>query len=119
MFPKTGVIVQNAKELDGIGEYVKDLVKVSSQKISDPVEVLKKSKADVLVCYLPVGSQKAVEYWANVCLKAKVGMVNCLPVFIASDPAWRKKFIKANVPIVGDDIKSQIGATIVTGVLQI
>jgi myo-inositol-1-phosphate synthase len=114
---KTGVIVQNAQVLDGIGEYLEDVVKPAKKVAPDPVEILKKVKADVLVCYLPVGSQKAVEYWAEVCLKAKVGMVNCLPVFIASDPAWRKKFINAKVPIVGDDIKSQVGATIVHRVL--
>lgn len=114
---KTGVIVQNAQVFDGIGEYLKDVVKLSKQEVPDPVDVLKKAKTDVLICYLPVGSQKAVEYWAEVCLNAKVGMVNCLPVFIASDPIWRKKFIKANIPIVGDDIKSQVGATIVHRVL--
>jgi myo-inositol-1-phosphate synthase len=115
--PKTGVIVQNAQVLDGIGEYLQDVVKPANKDIPDPVEVLKKAKAEVLVCYLPVGSQEAVEYWAEVCLQAKAGMVNCLPVFIASDPTWRKKFIDAQVPIVGDDIKSQVGATIVHRVL--
>jgi len=114
---KTGVIVQNAPVLDGIGEYLEDVVSVSKQATPDPISILKKAKADILICYLPVGSQKAVEYWAEVCLKAKVGMVNCLPVFIASDPKWKKKFIDANVPIVGDDIKSQVGATIVHRVL--
>lgn len=115
--PKTGVIVQNAPVLDGIGEYTRGVVIPAKQNIADPVSILKKTKADVLICYLPVGSQKAAEYWADVCLKTKVGMVNCLPVFIASDPTWRKKFIDANVPIVGDDIKSQVGATIVHRVL--
>lgn len=114
---KTGVIVQNAQVLDGIGEYLKDVIKPSKKDMPDPVAILKKAKADVLICYLPVGSQKAVEYWADICLQAKVGMVNCLPVFIASDPTWRKKFVDANVPIVGDDIKSQVGATIVHRVL--
>lgn len=110
---KTGVIVQNAEVLDGIGEYVQDVVKISKKKVPDPVKVLKDSGADVLVNYLPVGSQKAVEYWADVCLKAKVAMINCIPVFIASDKKWSKKFTDAGVPIVGDDIKSQVGATIV------
>jgi len=114
---KTGVTVQNAQVFDGIGEYLQDVVSISKTDIPDPVEVLKKSKAEILICYLPVGSQQAVEYWADVCLKAKVGMVNCLPVFIASDPKWRKKFIDANIPIIGDDIKSQVGATIVHRVL--
>ncbi len=110
--PKTGVIVQNGKVLDGIGEYIQDVVKPSAKAIPDPVEILKKSKADILVSYLPVGSQKATEYWANICLRAKVAMVNCIPVFIASDPTWAKKFADAGIPIVGDDIKSQVGATI-------
>jgi myo-inositol-1-phosphate synthase len=115
--PKTGVIVQNAEVFDGIGEYLEDVVSVSKKDVPDPVAVLKEANAEILICYLPVGSQQAVEYWADVCLKAKVGMVNCLPVFIASDPKWRKKFVDANVPIVGDDIKSQVGATIVHRVL--
>jgi len=114
---KTGVIVQNAAVLDGIGEYLEDVITLSKKVAPDPVKILKQTGAEILICYLPVGSQRAVEYWANVCLKAKVGMVNCLPVFIASDAKWRKKFIEANVPIVGDDIKSQVGATIVHRVL--
>lgn len=110
---KTGVIVQNVEVLDGIGEYLKDVVHPSSEPKPDPIKILQDVKADVLVSYLPVGSQKAVEYWADICLKAKVAMVNCIPVFIASDPEWSKKFTDAGVPIVGDDIKSQVGATIV------
>jgi len=110
---KTGVVVQNAKVIDGIGEYLKDVITVSKKSLPDPVSILKKSKADILVNYLPVGSQKAVEYWADICLQAKVGMVNCMPVFIASNPTWSKKFVAAKLPIVGDDIKAQIGATIV------
>jgi myo-inositol-1-phosphate synthase len=109
----TGIIVQNGEVLDGIGEYLKDVIHVSNEKKPDPVKILQDTKADVLVSYLPVGSQKAVEYWAEICLKAKVAMVNCIPVFIASDPQWSKKFTDAGVPIVGDDIKSQVGATIV------
>ncbi len=109
---KTGVIVNNAKVLDGIGHYLKDVIAPSRAAIPDPVSVLKKSQAQILITYLPVGSQKAVEYWANVCLKANVAMINCLPVFIASDQVWADKFKKAKVPIIGDDIKSQVGATI-------
>jgi len=111
--PKKGVKVQNAKVLDGIGQYVKEVVIPSTQKAPDPVKILKNTGAQVLVCYLPVGSQEATEYWAEVCLKAKVAMVNCLPVFIASNPEWAERFRKAGVPIIGDDIKSQVGATIV------
>ena len=110
---KTGVVVQNAEPLDGIGEYVSDVVTVSKKNIPDPIKILKAANADVLVNYLPVGSQKAVEYWAEICLKAKVAMINCVPVFIASDKSWSKRFTDAGVPIVGDDIKSQVGATIV------
>src|SRR3990167_6188275 len=82
---KTGVKVQNTPVLDGIGAYLKDVIKVSKNKIPDPVKVLKESGAEILINYLPVGSQKAVEYWANVCLKAKIAMINCMPVFIASN----------------------------------
>lgn len=110
---KTGVIVQNAKLLDGIGEYVADTIKISKKTMANPFTILKDSGAEILINYLPVGSQEAVEYWADICLKAKVAMVNCVPVFIASDPTWSKKFADAGVPIVGDDIKSQVGATIV------
>ncbi|HSX40845.1 MAG TPA: inositol-3-phosphate synthase [Candidatus Saccharimonadales bacterium] len=110
---KTGVIVKNAKLLDGVGYYTKDVIGVSNNHFVDPVEWLKKTGAQILINYLPVGSQKATEYWADVCLKAKVGMINCIPVFIASDKTWADKFTKAGVPIIGDDIKSQVGATIV------
>lgn len=109
---KTGVTVSNAKVLDGIGQYLKDVITPSRAPIPDPVSVLKKAGAQILVSYLPVGSQKATEYWADVCLKAKIAMVNCIPVFIASDKTWADKFKKAKVPIIGDDIKSQVGATI-------
>lgn len=110
---KTGIIVQNGEVLDGIGEYLKDVIDPSSDQRPDPIQILKDTKTDVLVSYLPVGSQKAVEYWADICIKAKVAMVNCIPVFIASNEEWSKKFTEAGVPIVGDDIKSQVGATIV------
>ena len=109
---KTGVKVQNTPVMDGIGVYLKDVIKVSKNKIPDPVKALKESGAEILINYLPVGSQQAVKYWANVCLKAKVAMINCMPVFIASDKKWGDKFRRAGVPIVGDDVKSQVGATI-------
>ncbi len=109
---KTGVLVKNAPEYDGIGEYLKDVVEISRDTVADPVKILKESGAHILINYLPVGSQKASEYWADICLKAKVAMINCIPVFIASNPLWAQKFIKAGVPLVGDDIKSQFGATI-------
>lgn len=109
---KTGVIVKNSEVLDGIGEYLEDVVIPSKNVIPDPVKILKETGAEILVSYLPVGSQKATEYWADVCLKAKVAMINCIPVFIASNKEWAEKFVKAGVPIIGDDIKSQVGATI-------
>jgi len=111
--PHLAVPVHNSKVLDTIGEYVKEKIKISNSPLGDPVKILRETQAEVLVNYLPVGSQKAVEYWANVCLEAKVGMINCIPVFIASNNAWSKKFERAGIPIIGDDIKSQVGATIV------
>ena len=109
---KTGVIVKNAKLLDGIGEYLKDVIEISKDKLEDPVSILKKSGAEILVNYLPVGSQKATEYWADICLKTDIAMINCIQVFIASDKTWADRFTKAGIPIIGDDIKSQVGATI-------
>ncbi len=111
--PNTGVIVQNVPVLDGIGEYTREVVIPSKENTIDPVTILKESGAEILINYLPVGSQKATEYWADICLKTNVALVNCLPVFIASDKKWADLFIKANIPIIGDDIKSQVGATIV------
>lgn len=109
---KTGVVVRNVPVFDGIGEYLKDVVELSKNTPVDPMKILKESGAQILVNYLPVGSQKATEYWANICLKTKVAMINCIPVFIASNPVWAQKFVTAGVPIIGDDIKSQVGATI-------
>lgn len=109
---KTGVVVRNVPVLDGIGEYLKDVVELSKNVPVDPTKILKESGAQILINYLPVGSQKATEYWADICLKTKVAMINCIPVFIASNPVWAQKFITAGVPIIGDDIKSQVGATI-------
>lgn len=109
----TGVVVQNAPVLDGIGKYLEDVISVSTSPIPEAKTILRQSGAEILVCYLPVGSQKAAEYWANICLETGVAMINCLPVFIASNPEWATKFTEKNVPIVGDDIKSQVGATIV------
>jgi len=111
--PPTGIIVQNAPVMDGIGKYLKSVVKPSTKDIPDPVNILQESGVEVLINYLPVGSQQAVEYWANICLKANIAMINCIPVFIASNKDWAQKFTDAGVPIIGDDIKSQVGATIV------
>jgi myo-inositol-1-phosphate synthase len=98
--------------LDGLGKYLHDLVPESSAKPVDVAKVLRDTRADVLISYLPVGSQKATEFYAEQALKAGCGMINCIPVFIASNPLWRKRFEKARLPIIGDDIKSQVGATI-------
>ncbi len=113
----TGVIVQRGRTLDGLGSFYRDVVTESDLPESDVVQVLRDSKADVLVSYLPVGSEQAARYYAQCALDAGVAVVNCLPVFIASDPEWAEKFRAAGVPIVGDDIKSQLGATITHRVL--
>ena len=118
----TGVTVQMGHALDGVSEHMADYpehraFRVSDKKPVDVVKALKDAKADVMVCYLPVGSEEAVRFYAQTCLDAGIGMVNCMPVFIASNPEWSEKFKSAGLPIVGDDIKSQVGATIVHRVL--
>src|SRR5690348_14162776 len=110
--PPTGVIVQRGHTFDGLGEYYRDIITESDDPAVDVVAALKEASVDVLVSYLPVGSEQADRFYAQCAIDAKVGFVNALPVFIASDPAWAKKFADAGVPIVGDDIKSQVGATI-------
>ncbi|WP_445504191.1 inositol-3-phosphate synthase [Microvirga sp. G4-2] len=115
--PKSGIIVNRGKTLDGLGKYLRDEIEESPEDEADVTEVLRQSKTDVLVSYLPVGSQKATEWYAERALEAGCAFVNCIPVFIASDPEWRKRFEDRGLPIVGDDIKSQVGATIVHRVL--
>jgi myo-inositol-1-phosphate synthase len=115
--PPTGVTVLRGRTLDGLGTYYREVVTESEQPEVDVVQVLRDARADVLVCYLPVGSEQAARYYAQCAIDAGVGFVNCLPVFIASDPAWARMFSDARVPIVGDDIKSQLGATITHRVL--
>ena len=115
--PKTDVQVSRGVTLDGLGKYYRQTIVESDDAPVDVVQVLKDSQADVLVCYLPVGSEEAAKFYAQCAIDANVGFVNALPVFIASDPAWAKKFEDAGVPIVGDDIKSQVGATITHRVL--
>ena len=110
--PPTGVIVQRGHTLDGLGKYYRETIEESDSEPVDVVQVLKDSQADVLVSYLPVGSEKADKFYAQCAIDAGVAFVNALPVFIASDPEWAKKFEDAGVPIIGDDIKSQVGATI-------
>ena len=109
---KTGVPVQRGVTLDGLGKYYKETIAESSAQPVDVVATLKEEKVDVLICYLPVGSEEAAKYYAQCAIDAGCAFVNALPVFIASDPVWAKKFEDAGLPIVGDDIKSQVGATI-------
>jgi myo-inositol-1-phosphate synthase len=115
--PPTGVTVQRGHTHDGLGKYYRQTIVESDAEPVDMVAALKAAQADVLVCYLPVGSQAAAEYYAQVAIDAKVAFVNALPVFIAGTKAWADKFEAAGVPIVGDDIKSQVGATITHRVL--
>jgi len=111
--PELGVEVMRGPTLDGLGKYYRMTIEESAEEAVDVVQVLKDSGADVLVSYLPVGSELAVRHYADCAIAAGVGFVNAIPVFIASDPAWARKFYDAGVPIIGDDIKSQVGATIV------
>jgi myo-inositol-1-phosphate synthase len=106
------VQVQRAPTFDGLGKYYRETVEESPAEPVDVTQVLRDTNADVLVSYLPVGSEEAQRFYAQACLDAGVAFVNAIPVFIASDPEWAAKFEAAKVPIVGDDIKSQVGATI-------
>ena len=115
--PPTDVVVQRGPTLDGIGKYYADTIEISDAEPVDVVKVLQDAKVDVLVSYLPVGSDEADKFYAQCAIDAGVAFVNALPVFIASDPEWAAKFEAAGVPIVGDDIKSQVGATITHRVL--
>jgi myo-inositol-1-phosphate synthase len=110
--PPTNVTVQRGPTLDGIGKYYSETIEMSDVDAVDVVKTLKDNKVDVMVSYLPVGSEEADKFYAQCAIDADVAFVNALPVFIASDPVWAKKFADAGVPIVGDDIKSQVGATI-------
>ena len=110
--PPLGVPVQRGHTLDGLGKYYRETIEESDAEPVDVVAALKEAKADVLVCYLPVGSEAAAKYYAQCALDAGVGMVNALPVFIAGTKEWQDKFTAAGLPIIGDDIKSQVGATI-------
>ena len=115
--PPTGLMVQRGHTFDGLGKYYREMITESDAEPVDVVAVLRERKVDVLVCYLPVGSEQAARFYAQCAIDAGVGFVNALPVFIAGTPEWADKFTKAGVPIVGDDIKSQVGATITHRVL--
>ncbi|GDY30883.1 inositol-3-phosphate synthase [Gandjariella thermophila] len=115
--PPLGVTVQRGHTLDGLGRYYRETIEESDEEPVDVVRALREARADVLVSYLPVGSEEADRFYAQCAVDAGVAFVNALPVFIASDPVWAEKFRAAGVPIVGDDIKSQVGATITHRVL--
>jgi len=111
--PPTGVLVQRGPTLDGLGKYYREMVEESDENAVDVVAVLREARADVVVSYLPVGSEEADKFYAQAAIDAGCAFVNALPVFLASDPEWAAKFEAAGLPIVGDDIKSQVGATII------
>jgi len=110
--PPLSVPVQRGHTLDGLGRYYRETIEEDDTEPVDVVQALKDAEVDVLVSYLPVGSEEADKFYAQCAIDAGVAFVNALPVFIASDPEWAAKFEQAGVPIVGDDIKSQVGATI-------
>jgi myo-inositol-1-phosphate synthase len=110
--PETGVTVQRGPTMDGIGRYLRDLVRESDAPVVDVAAVLRASRAEVLVSYLPVGAERATRWYAEQALAAGCAFVNCIPVFIASDPQWQARFEARRLPLIGDDVKSQVGATI-------
>jgi myo-inositol-1-phosphate synthase len=111
--PRTGVTVDRGPTLDGIGQYMQEDIVESEAPVVDVAATLRRAGTDVLVSYLPVGSQRATEWYAMQAIEAGCAFVNCIPVFIASDATWRRRFEQARLPLVGDDVKSQVGATIV------
>ncbi len=115
--PPLNLTVRRGHTLDGLGKYYRQMVEESDEQPADVVAALREVEADVLVCYLPVGSEDAAKFYAQCAIDADVAFVNALPVFIAGTPEWAQKFTDAGVPIVGDDIKSQVGATITHRVL--
>src|SRR3954463_13921970 len=110
--PPLGVPVHRGMTHDGLGKYLKEKITKAPGPTADIVGILRDTKADVLVCYLPVGSEQATKWYVEQVLEAGCGFVNCIPVFIASENYWNDRFKKANLPIIGDDIKSQVGAPI-------
>lgn len=115
--PRLGVQVYRGMTHDGLGTYLKDVITKSSASTDDIVGILKATRTDVVVSYLPVGSEMATKWYVEQVLEAGCGFVNCIPVFIASSPYWNKRFARQRLPIIGDDIKSQLGATIVHRIL--
>jgi myo-inositol-1-phosphate synthase len=115
--PPTGVVVQRGHTLDGLGKYYRETITEAEDAPVDVVAALRAARVDVMVCYLPVGSEQAAKFYAQCAIDARVAFVNALPVFIAGTKEWADRFTAAGVPIIGDDIKSQIGATITHRVL--
>ena len=115
--PPTGVIVQRGNTLDGLGKYYRQMISESDAEPVDVVAALREAAVDVVVCYLPVGSEDAAKFYAQCAIDAGCAFVNALPVFIAGTEEWAEKFRAAGLPIIGDDIKSQVGATITHRVL--
>ena len=117
--PKTDGMVYESPALDGVGIWVENKVnpiqsdKSESQLDEEIKKIIKDTRVEIIVSYLPVGSEKATQFWANICLETNTAFVNCMPAFIASDKEWAQKFKDKNIPIIGDDIKGQVGATIV------
>jgi myo-inositol-1-phosphate synthase len=111
--PRLGVPVHRGMTHDGLGKYLKEKIEKAPGETDDIVGILQETNTDVLVCYLPVGSEQATKWYVEQAIEAGVGFVNCLPVFIAREDYWNKRFLRAGLPIIGDDIKSQVGATIV------
>ena len=116
--PDLGITVQRGHTLDGLGHFYREEIDESPEAPVDIVKVLKETGTQVLVNYLPVGSERAAKFYAEQALEAGVGFINCIPVFIASHPAWASKFADRGIPIIGDDIKSQVGATIIHRILS-
>ncbi|MGP1515644.1 MAG: inositol-3-phosphate synthase [Bacteroidales bacterium] len=126
-FPKSKIIVQKAPVMDGVSQHMTDYDKYPKENTFvvdtehepvDVVKVLEETNADILIDYLPVGSEQGVKFYAQCAIDAKVAFLNCIPVFIASDPEWEQKFIEAGLPLIGDDMKSQFGASILSQMLQ-
>ncbi|HLI56816.1 MAG TPA: inositol-3-phosphate synthase, partial [Actinomycetota bacterium] len=115
--PETGVIVSRGPTLDGLGRYYRQEIVESPAPPVDVAKVLAETRTQVLINYLPVGSERAAKFYAEAALEAGVGFVNCMPVFISSHPAWASRFAERGIPLIGDDVKSQVGSTIIHRVL--
>ncbi|MDY7018556.1 MAG: inositol-3-phosphate synthase [Chloroflexota bacterium] len=115
--PKTGLRVQRGMAHDGLGKYLSQIITKAPGSTADIVAILKETKTDVVLNYLPVGSEEATKWYVEQVLSAGCGLINCMPVFIAREPYWQKRFAEKGLPVIGDDIKSQVGATIVHRVL--